>query len=96
MRNGKAFVDSLRDDRAVYLDGARVADVTTHPAFAEPIRQIATMYDLAREQWDPLATTYAEPDSGQRTSAMWLIPAPRPIWAGVANCIARGPSVPEG
>ena len=74
MRSGKAFVDSLRDDRAVYLDGARVADVTTHPAFAEPIRQIATMYDLAREQWDPLATTYAEPDSGQRTSAMWLIP----------------------
>ncbi len=63
MRSGTAFVDSLRDDRAVYLDGTRVADVTTHPAFAEPIRQIATMYDLAREQWDPLATTYLEPDS---------------------------------
>ncbi len=74
MRSGAAFVASLRDGRAVYLDGERVKDVTTHPAFAEPIRQVAAMYDLAREQWDPATTTYVEPATGQRTSAMWLIP----------------------
>jgi 4-hydroxyphenylacetate 3-monooxygenase len=74
MRSGAAFVASLRDGRAVYLDGERVKDVTAHPAFAEPIRQVAAMYDLAREKWDPAATTYVEPATGQRTSAMWLIP----------------------
>jgi len=50
MRTGREFLESLRDGRAVYLDGERVTDVTSHPAFAEPIRQVATMYDLARER----------------------------------------------
>ena len=74
MRTGPDFLQSLRDGRAVYLDGERVKDVTTHPAFAEPIRQVATMYDLARTTWDQSSTTYVEPATGQRTSAMWLIP----------------------
>ena len=74
MRTGRQFLESLRDGRAVYLDGERVADVTRHPAFAEPLRQVAAMYDLARERWDPATTTYVEPTTGRRTSAMWLIP----------------------
>jgi 4-hydroxyphenylacetate 3-monooxygenase len=74
IRSGREFLESLRDGRAVYLDGRRVADVTTHPAFAEPIRQVAALYDLAREEWDPATTTYVEPATGRRTSAMWLIP----------------------
>src|SRR5215510_3310873 len=74
MRTGRQFLESLRDGRGVYLDGERVADVTRHPAFAEPLRQVAAMYDLARERWDPATTTYLEPATGRRTSAMWLIP----------------------
>ena len=74
MRKGSDFLAALRDGRAVYLDGELVKDVTTHPAFAEPIRQFATLYDLARERWDPRTTTYLEPQTGQRASAMWLIP----------------------
>jgi 4-hydroxyphenylacetate 3-monooxygenase len=60
MRTGAAYLASLRDGRAIFLDGARVDDVTTHPAFAEPVRRIAERYDAARLQ----------PDAG----AMWLIP----------------------
>jgi 4-hydroxyphenylacetate 3-monooxygenase len=74
MRGGREFRESLRDGRSVYLDGQRVKDVTTHPAFAEPIRQVALLYDRAREEWDPATTTYLEPSTGQRTSAMWLVP----------------------
>ncbi len=48
MRTGAAYVAALRDGRAVYLDGERVKDVTTHPAFAEPIRGIAQTYDRAK------------------------------------------------
>ena len=58
MRTGRQFLESLCDGRAVYLDGERVTDVTSHPAFAEQIRQVAMMYDLAREGWDPDTTTY--------------------------------------
>src|ERR1700752_3448132 len=87
MRTGRQFLESLNDGRAVYLDGDRVADVTRHPAFAEPIRQVATMYDLARERWDPDTTTYVEPATGARTSAMWLILAG---FAGSPDVFARG------
>ncbi len=32
-QNGSEYLESLRDDRAVYIYGERVKDVTTHPAF---------------------------------------------------------------
>jgi len=32
-KTGEDHLASLRDERAVYIDGERVADVTTHPAF---------------------------------------------------------------
>ena len=35
MRGAAQYLASLRDGRAVFLDGARVDDVTRHPAFAE-------------------------------------------------------------
>ncbi|MBV9844009.1 MAG: hypothetical protein JOZ47_02890 [Kutzneria sp.] len=33
LMNGQEYLESVRDDRQVYLDGERVSDVTTHPAF---------------------------------------------------------------
>src|SRR5207237_9267780 len=62
------------DGRAVFLDGERVGDVTKHPAFAEPIRRIAQTWDLARAADAQASTTYVEPVTGRRHSAMWLIP----------------------
>jgi 4-hydroxyphenylacetate 3-monooxygenase len=73
MRTGKAYVASLRDGRAVYLDGERVKDVTAHPAFAEPIRRIAQTYDRAHAAQDDPALTFADA-TGRRHSTMWLVP----------------------
>ena len=63
---------SLRDGRAIFLDGERVDDVTKHPAFAESVRRIAERYDAAAES--PDITTCLDPESGRRIGAMWLIP----------------------
>jgi len=71
MRGGAAYVAGLRDGRAIFLDGKRVDDVTTHPAFAESVRRIAERYDAAR---DADVTTCLDPASGRRIGAMWLIP----------------------
>jgi 4-hydroxyphenylacetate 3-monooxygenase len=46
---GEEYVESLRDNRAVYLYGDRVRDVTTHPAFANPIRMTARLYDALHD-----------------------------------------------
>ena len=48
-QNGAEYLDSLRDDRVVYLYGERVKDVTTHPAFRNTARMIARMYDALHD-----------------------------------------------
>ncbi|MEU5861854.1 MULTISPECIES: 4-hydroxyphenylacetate 3-hydroxylase N-terminal domain-containing protein [unclassified Nonomuraea] len=42
---GGEYVESLRDDREIYLYGERVKDVTEHPAFHNPVRMTARLYD---------------------------------------------------
>jgi 4-hydroxyphenylacetate 3-monooxygenase len=74
MRSGDDYQASLRDGRAVYLDGERVDDVTRHPAFAAPVRRIADTYDLARSADTRATTTFGDEASGSRHSAMWLVP----------------------
>src|SRR5437867_11452050 len=72
MRSGDAYVASLRDGRAVFLDGERVDDVTKHPAFVEPIRRVAETYDRAKAAEHDPALTYADAVTGIRRSNMWL------------------------
>ena len=50
IKNADEHVQSLRDDRNVYLDGERVDDVTSHPAFRNSVRTAANLYDF---QADP-------------------------------------------
>ena len=64
MRKAADYVASLQDGRAIFLDGKRVDDVTTHPAFAESVRRIAERYDAARLA--PEVTTCIDPESGER------------------------------
>jgi 4-hydroxyphenylacetate 3-monooxygenase len=74
LRRGEQYVDSLRDGRTIYLDGERVADVTKHPAFAEPIRRIADRYDAARAAENQPITASRDPSTGERYGTMWLLP----------------------
>lgn len=46
---GPEYVESLKDDREVYLYGERVRDVTTHPAFHNPVRMTARLYDALHD-----------------------------------------------
>jgi 4-hydroxyphenylacetate 3-monooxygenase len=46
---GAEFLESLRDGRAVYVYGERVADVTAHPAFRNAARSIARLYDALHD-----------------------------------------------
>ncbi|WP_081238423.1 4-hydroxyphenylacetate 3-hydroxylase family protein [Streptomyces viridosporus] len=46
---GEEYLESLRDDREVFLYGDRVEDVTAHPAFANPARMTARLYDALHD-----------------------------------------------
>ncbi|MGI5328654.1 4-hydroxyphenylacetate 3-hydroxylase family protein [Actinomadura nitritigenes] len=46
---GAEYIESLRDGREVYLYGERVGDVTEHPAFRNPVRMTARLYDALHD-----------------------------------------------
>ena len=47
-QTGAEYLDSLRDDRTIYIYGDRVKDVTTHPAFRNTARMVARQFPVLR------------------------------------------------
>jgi 4-hydroxyphenylacetate 3-monooxygenase len=74
MRTGREYLEALRDQRAVFLDGMRVADVVEHPAFAGAARTVAALYDLAA---DPANDMAYQTESDARANRVFLIPRSR-------------------
>ena len=50
LMTGAEYRESIRDDRDVWMNGERVADVTTHPAFKPIVDVRARIYDMAHEE----------------------------------------------
>ena len=49
-RTGEEYITGLRERAAeVYIGGEQVKDVTTHPAFRNPARMLARLYDALHE-----------------------------------------------
>src|ERR1700751_5757242 len=48
-QTGAEYLESLRDDRVVYIYGERVRDVTKHPAFRNTARMVARLYDALHD-----------------------------------------------
>ncbi len=70
---GQRYLDSLRDGRAVWLDGERIADVTQHPQFRDLAHEMARIYDLQHAPGTRDSMTFLEP-SGVRVSYSYLEP----------------------
>jgi aromatic ring hydroxylase len=60
---GEEYIESLRDGREIYLYGERVKDVTLHPAFRNPARMIARLYDALHDP-ERSAVLVAPTDTG--------------------------------
>ncbi len=75
IRTGRAFLESLHDDREVWIDGERVRDVTADRRFRGGAHMMAALYDM---QHDPELTrvmTYESPSSGQPVGLSFIQPA---------------------
>ncbi|MFF2654344.1 4-hydroxyphenylacetate 3-hydroxylase family protein [Streptomyces sp. NPDC058045] len=75
MRTGNEYLASLQDGRAVYVDGERVKDVTSHPAFAPVAQSIAGLYDLAADPANGLI--YTAPETGSEANIIFSVPRSR-------------------
>lgn len=69
---GNEYLDSIRDGRALYVGGERIADATTHPAFRGGARTYADLYDMKAAPENRELMT-AEED-GERFSIHYMQP----------------------
>ncbi|MGH8057634.1 MAG: 4-hydroxyphenylacetate 3-hydroxylase N-terminal domain-containing protein, partial [Candidatus Entotheonellia bacterium] len=71
---GARYLESLKDGREVWLDGEKVQDVTTHPAFTGMVHELARIYDLQHTEAYRDQMTFISPATGHRCSVSWLLP----------------------
>ena len=65
---GAEYLASLRDGREVYINGERVADVTSHPAMRNSVRSLARLYDALHDpNQQPVLTSPTDTGSGGYT-----------------------------
>ncbi|MFF3985852.1 4-hydroxyphenylacetate 3-hydroxylase family protein [Streptomyces sp. NPDC001797] len=63
---GDRYREELADGRELYLDGKRVTDPVTHPAFRPAVDELARLLDLQHDPAHHELLTYKDPDSGRR------------------------------
>ncbi len=77
-RTGRQYIEGLQNQsREVWLGGERVKDVTTHPALANGVRAIASLYDMQHDPALREAMTYVSPTSGERVGLSFIVPRTR-------------------
>ena len=72
-KSGSEQIQSLRDGRDLYIDGARVEDVTTHPAFRNVARSVGELFDFAGDPANEELMTFAT-ETGGRANRIWQLP----------------------
>jgi 4-hydroxyphenylacetate 3-monooxygenase len=85
IRTGEQYREGLRDGREIWIDGERVRDVTTHPAFRPIVDVRARIYDLAHEERHRAAMTYVE-DNGQH-AILYKPPRVQADWTDKVNAV---------
>jgi 4-hydroxyphenylacetate 3-monooxygenase len=74
LKTGTEFLDSLRDDREVWINGAPVPDVTRHPQLCGCAESLAEIYDLQNEPQYAGVLTSVSPRTGAPISRAWHLP----------------------
>ena len=66
IRTGAEYRESIRDGREVWIDGERVDDVATHPAFKPIVDVRARIYDMAHEEATRDTMSYVDEQTGEQ------------------------------
>ena len=74
IKNAQEHLASLKDGRSVYLDGKKVDDVTTHPAFANAVQSAANLYEFQSRPENVETMTFESPKTGRRVNRAWQMP----------------------
>src|SRR5262245_41578924 len=73
VRDGQSYLSALGDNRAIYLNGRKVGDVRTDPAFAKATASFARMYDFQASPENQDLMTF-DIGGGRRVNRAWQMP----------------------
>ncbi|HEY5210926.1 MAG TPA: 4-hydroxyphenylacetate 3-hydroxylase N-terminal domain-containing protein [Stellaceae bacterium] len=73
-RNGKSYIEGLRDGREVWLNGKKVRDVTEEPQLRPVIDATARLYDLQHDPEYRDILTVESPELGERIGRTYQAP----------------------
>jgi 4-hydroxyphenylacetate 3-monooxygenase len=80
IRTGEEYRDSISTGRDIWINGEKVADVTTHPMFKPAVDARARIYDLAHEQATQATMTYADEETGELNAIGSKLPRTQQDW----------------
>lgn len=86
MRTGRDYLERIQDNRTVYINGEKVENVVTHPAFEGVTKSVAKLYDIASEERELM--TFVN-DNGVRANKIFMIPKKREDLAARRKAIQR-------
>src|SRR4030095_9146809 len=78
IRTGEEYRASLQDGRQVWMNGEKIKDVTTHPAFKPIVDIRARIYDMAHE--DRFKPVMAYREGNQENCIGYKLPHTREDW----------------
>jgi 4-hydroxyphenylacetate 3-monooxygenase len=87
IRTGGEYRESIRDGREIWIDGERVADVTTHPAFRPIVDVRARIYDMAHDPETQDVMTYLDASSGERCAIGPKLPTSKADWTSKRRAV---------
>ncbi|MFL5831055.1 MAG: 4-hydroxyphenylacetate 3-hydroxylase N-terminal domain-containing protein, partial [Solirubrobacteraceae bacterium] len=80
IRTGDEYRESIRDGREVWVDGEKVADVTTHPSLKPIIDARARIYDMAHDPKTRDVMSYVDTETNERCPVGAKLPLTRDDW----------------
>ena len=80
LKTGDQYRESIRDGREVWMNGERITDVTSHPAFKPIVDVRARIYDMAHEDRYRDIMTYTDADTGESNCIGYKLPHTQDDW----------------
>lgn len=75
IKTGSQHIQSLKDNRQVFINGDVVTDVTTHKAYERSVASVGKLYDFQSSAANLELMTYEIPDKrGERANRIWQLP----------------------
>lgn len=77
IKNGKQFLETLSEEREIYIEGERVKDVVSDPRFSGATKTMAHLMDIQSDPELSNVMTYDSPNSGDKVGMTHIQPQSR-------------------